>query len=104
MTGFMMYYLVTGQPLRVPSMLEKLQLLSSSQIPNTLTVGTSADCSEVYIGDFTKLIFAMREKISIAKLDQLFATAGQVGFLCHVRADVLVTYPKAFALVTGVRP
>ena len=94
----------TGQPLRVPSMLEKLQLLSSSQIPNTLTVGTSADCSEVYIGDFTKLIFAMREKISIAKLDQLFATAGQVGFLCHVRADVLVTYPKAFALVTGVRP
>ena len=93
----------TGQPLRVPSMLEKLQMLSSSQIPNTLTVGASADCSEVYIGDFTKLIFGMREKISIAKLDQAFATAGQVGFLCHVRADVLVTYPKAFALVTGVR-
>ncbi|MDP2007839.1 MAG: phage major capsid protein [Rubrivivax sp.] len=94
----------TGQPLRVPSMLEQLQLLASSQIPDTLTVGSSSDCSEIYLGDFTKLVFGMREKISIAKLDQAFATAGQVGFLCHVRADVLVTYPKAFALVTGVRP
>lgn len=94
----------TGQPLRVPSMLEKLQMLSTPQIPDTLTTGTSTDTSQIFLGDFTKLVFGMREKISIAKLDQAFATAGQVGFLCHVRADVMVTYPKAFALVSGVRP
>lgn len=94
----------TNQPLRVPTMLEKMQLGVTSQIPNNLTVGTSTDCSEIYLGEFSKLLFAMRERLSIQRLDQAFATSGQVAFLCHVRADVLVTYPKAFALVTGVRP
>lgn len=94
----------TGQPLRVPTMLEKLQLAASSQIPDNLTVGSSTDCSEIYVGDFTKVAFAMREQISIVKLDQTFAANGQVAFMCHVRADVLVTYPKACALITGVRP
>lgn len=94
----------TGQPLRIPQLLEPVNMLSTSQIPNNLTVGTSADCSEIYLGDFTKAVFAMREYISIAKLDQAFATTGQVGFLCHVRADIVVTYPKAFSVVTGVRP
>ena len=36
-------------------MLEQMQLLATSQIPNTLTVGTSTDCSEIYIGDFSKM-------------------------------------------------
>lgn len=94
----------TNQPLRVPTMLEKMQMIATSQVPNTLTVGTSSDCSEIYIGEFSKLLFAMRERLSIQRLEQTFATTGQVAFLCHVRADVLVTYPKAFALVTGVRP
>lgn len=93
----------TGQPLRVPTMLEPMKLLSTSQIPNNLSVGTSSDCTEIQLGDYTKVLFAMREQLSIARLDQTFATTGQVGFVCHVRADVLVTYPKAFALVTGVR-
>jgi hypothetical protein len=34
---------------------------------------------------------------------ELFALNGQVGFVCHVRADVAVQYPAAFAVVTGVR-
>ena len=94
----------TNQPLRVPMMLEPVKMFATSQIPNNLTVGTSSDCSEITVGDFSKLLFAMRERLSIQRLDQTFATSGQVGFLVHVRADVLVTYPKAFALVTGVRP
>jgi len=94
----------TGQPLRLPQLLETVNMLTSSQIPNNLTVGSSSDCGEIYLGDFTNAVFAMRERISIAKLDQAFATTGHVGFLCHVRADLVVTYPKAFAVVTGVRP
>lgn len=93
----------TGQPLQVPSMLSKMNLLHTSQVPNNLTVGTSTDCTELYLGDFTKLVFALRERMSIAKLNEAFATSGQVGFICHVRADVGVTYPKAFAVATGVR-
>lgn len=92
-----------GQPLQVPPMLAQLQQLASSQVPNNLTVGTSTDCSEIYLGDFTRMVFAMREQVSIARLGEAFATTGQVGFVCHVRADMLFLYPKAFAVVTGVR-
>jgi HK97 family phage major capsid protein len=82
----------TNQPLQVPKMLQELTMLSTSLVPNTLTVGTSTDCSEIYIGDFTKVKLAMRERVSIQKLGELFATSGQI------------EYPRAFAVVTGVRP
>lgn len=92
------------QPLQMPSMLQNLKLLATTQIPNDLTVGTSSDCSEIYVGDFTRLSFLMREQLSIQKVTELFATSGQIGFICHVRCDVMVEYAKAFTLVTGVRP
>lgn len=93
----------TGQPVIVPPMLQPMRMISTTAVPNNLTVGTSTDCSQLFIGDFTKLIFAMREQMSIQMLDQTFATTGEVGFVCHCRADVMVTYPSAFAIVTGVR-
>ena len=93
----------TGQPLQRPQMLDPVRMLSTSQIPNNLTVGSSTDCTELYLGDWSKLVYAMRERMSIQMLNEVFATSGQVGFLCHVRADIGVTYPKAFAVVTGVR-
>jgi HK97 family phage major capsid protein len=94
----------TNQPLQVPKALQALTMLSSSLVPNALTVGTSTDCSEIYIGDFTKVKLAMRERVSIQRLGELFATTGQIGFVGHMRADVMIEYPKAFAVVTGVRP
>lgn len=93
----------TGQPLRKPEMLTNLQMLSTSAIPTTLTVGSSSDCSEIYLGDFSKLVFMMRESVSIQMLKESFATTGEIGFVCHVRADVAVQYPSGFAVVTGVR-
>lgn len=93
----------TGQPVQVPPMLSGLRWLHTSQIPNNLTVGTSTDCSELYFGDFSKVVFAMRERMSIQRLSEAFATSGQVGFVCHARVDVAVLYPKAVGVVTGVR-
>ena len=93
----------TGQPVNMPEMLKPLKLISTSQVPNNLTVGTSSDCSEIYVGDFSKLYFAMRESVSIQMLNEAYASTGEIGFACHVRADVVLTYPAAFAVVTGVR-
>jgi HK97 family phage major capsid protein len=67
-------------------------------------VGTSTDCSEIYVGNFRSVGFVMRERPSIQLLSERFAEVGQVAFLCHVRADVIVTYPSTLAVVTGVRP
>ncbi len=93
----------TGQPLRKPDMVEKLQLLSTTAIPDDLTVGTGKDCSEIYVGDFSKVAFMMREQMSIQLASELYAATGEVGFICHVRADVAISYPKALAVISGVR-
>lgn len=93
----------TNQPLQKPDLLRNLQFLVSSQIPVNLTVTTSSDCTEVYVGDFAQVIFVMRERPVIALANELFALNGQVGFVCHVRADVAVLYPRAFAVITGIR-
>jgi HK97 family phage major capsid protein len=93
----------TGQPLRKPELLATLPLIATPQVPIALTTGTSSDTSEIYMGDFSKMYFLMRENLSIQLLRETFATTGELAFLCHVRADVVITHPKAFAVVTGVR-
>ncbi len=94
----------TNQPLRIPGMLEPVKMIATSQISNTLTVGTSADCSQIFVGDFTNLFFMMRESLSVQMLNELYAGTGEIGFACHMRVDVVLAYPAAFAAVTGVRP
>jgi len=93
----------TNQPRIQPMILDEVPFISSSQIPVNLTVGTSSDCTELYLGDFSKLKFVMRERPSIMLAKELHAGTGQIGFYCHVRADVAIEYPAAFAVVTGVR-
>lgn len=94
----------TGQPLERPEMLRQMQMLSTSQIPDDLGVGTSDDCSLIFAGDFSRMAFMMREYLSIQKLNELYAGTGEIGFVCHMRADVLVQYPQAFSVISGVRP
>lgn len=93
----------TGQPLRRPDMLDTLRMVTTSQIPTNLTVGTSSDCSEIYVGDFSQFRFFQREGISIQLATELYAGTGQIGFFCHTRVDVAAFYPAAFAVITGVR-
>lgn len=88
---------------RAPKIVKKIPFLATSQIPINLTVGTASDCSEIYAGDFTKMVYVMRERPSIQLAKELYAGTGQIGFICHTRLDVAVMYPAAFALVTGVR-
>jgi HK97 family phage major capsid protein len=92
-----------GQPLNTPPMLQGIRQISTSQIPNNLTVSTSTDCSQMFIGDFNYLGYAMREGISVRAMEQTFASTGQIGFFCHARVDVFVTHPAVFAQVTGIR-
>lgn len=92
-----------GQPIRIPQAIQTLQFIATSQVPNTLTVGSSTDASEIYVGAFGNMAFAMRENVSIMTADQLYAASGQVAFIGHVRVDVIVKYPAAFSVVTGVR-
>lgn len=92
----------TGQPIRKPELIQSLPMLHTSQIPVDLSTGTATDTTELYIGDFRQMYFLMRENVSIQLLKEVFASTGEIGFACHVRADVVIPYPQAFAVVKGV--
>jgi HK97 family phage major capsid protein len=94
----------TNQPLQRPDLLRNVEMVTTSQLPVNLTVGTSTDCSEIFVGNFARTAFVMRESFSIQRLNELFAANGQVGFMCHTRMDFVAEYPSTLALVTGVRP
>jgi HK97 family phage major capsid protein len=94
----------TNQPRRKPPLLEKVEFVASSQIPNNLTLGSGTTCSEIYMGDFSKVAFFMREGVSVQLAKELYAGTGEVGFICHARADLAVMYPAALGVITGVLP
>ncbi len=93
----------TGQPLRRPDALTDWKFLTTTQLPVNETVGTSTDCSEIYVGNFAGFTYFIREGVSVQLLHELYAATGQVGFVCHTRVDVAAAYTKAFAVITGVR-
>jgi len=41
--------------------------------------------------------------VSIQLLREVFASTGEIGFACHVCADVVIPYPQTFAVIKGVR-
>lgn len=104
LVGFSALSDTTNQPLQPPELVRNMRLFATSQLPVNKTVGTSTDCTDVFVGNFDQVRFFMREQMSILRADQLFAGTGQVGFYCHVRADVIVTYPTTLAVISGVRP
>jgi HK97 family phage major capsid protein len=103
LVGFSSLVDSTAQPLQRPSLLAPLQFIGTSQVPVNLTVGSSTDCTELFVGDFSHFVIGMREQISILRADQLYAATGQVGFFVHARVDFGCHWPAAFAKISGVR-
>lgn len=92
----------SGRYLDAPANLPKV--LTTNQVPTNLTVGTSNDTSEIYVGDFSQLAIGIRTGFSLRLLTERYADNGQVAFIANIRADVQVLQPKAFAIDLGVRP
>lgn len=94
----------TGQPLRRPDLVANMTQHQTSQIPTNLTQGTASTCSEIYQGNFGLFNWYFREQLSIQVLNELHASTGEIGFIAHSRVDCAVVYPKAFNVITGVKP
>jgi len=90
----------TGQPLNPPALLANVQQLPTVGVPTNLGAGTNE--SLAFIGDFRTVQFVVRESISVRPLAEAYAKTGEIGFACHLRADVAVNYPGALSVVTGV--
>ena len=92
-------YDTTYQPLQRPAVLDGVQVLQSNQIPSNLTQGTSTtNMSDLFAGDFTKLLIGQRMQITVQTLTERYAENGQIGFVAHWRGDVQMARPRAFAV------
>lgn len=80
-----------------------LPLLPTSQVPITLTTGTSSDTSEIYTAQWDQLMIGVRTQLRLEFLRERYADNGQFAFLAWFRADVQLAHPAAFVVDTGVR-
>jgi HK97 family phage major capsid protein len=94
----------TGQPLRRPDVLERLKFLATTKLPVDETQGTAENASTLVMGDFAQLMVGVRSSLRIEVLRELFAQNHQYGFVAHLRADVAVAQPGAFAKIVGIIP
>ena len=94
----------TNAYLTPPAALDGIARYTTNQIPVNLTVGTSSDCTEVYVGDWSQLLLGVRTGFNIKFLQERYADNGQVAYLASLRADVQLAQPAAFNLINGVRP
>jgi HK97 family phage major capsid protein len=104
LVGFASLAATDNQPLMRPQLLEALRFLHTSQIPVNLTTGTSTDTTEIYVGDFTRSFWGVREGVSILMSPHTAAGTGEVEFFCHWRGDFAVEYVQSFNIVRGLRP
>lgn len=86
----------TGQPLQRPRLIDSMSFVPTSQLPVNETAGTSSDASEIIVGNFNGLYLLMREALFIQLLREAYAKTGEIGFLRHIRADVVTSYPQQF--------
>lgn len=92
-----------GQYLLPPPALSGIRRISSSVIPNNLTVGGTTDCSAIFCGDWRALVFGLRSQLRVELLRERYADYHQVAFVAHLRADVQVSHPTAFVRLKAVK-
>ncbi len=94
----------TNQYIAPPSYLDGIPRLTTKQVPINLTVGTSADCSEVYTADWSQLMVGIRTDFQLRFLGERYLADNlQYAFLAYLRADIQLAQPAAFVVDTGVR-
>jgi HK97 family phage major capsid protein len=88
-----------------PHEVQAISRLVSNQVPNTLTVGTSSNCSEAYVGDFRQLVIGVRPtlRVRFETSTDLGLGSLQVVMVAWIRADVALMQPSHFTVVSGIR-
>lgn len=93
-----------SNPLRVPELVSRIPLLSTTSAPVDETEGTADTASSIVFGDFTQLMIGMRQQLEIRVYDHTMTTNGQLTVLAWMRADAQLAQPKSFCKLTGIIP
>ena len=95
-----------GKPLTPLPSWAALRKYVTNQIPINLAHGMATTASEAYIGDFTKCLIGMRTQLTL-EVSREAGTAFhnlQMLIRAYLRADVCLTQPGHFVVLTGIIP
>lgn len=92
---------LNGQWLGAPPMLSGLTTIGTVGVPNNLGVGL--DESLAFVGNFSSVVIAMRENMSVQRLTEAYAKTGEIALLVHSRIDIGLQYPQALATIDKVK-
>ncbi|MEX2650358.1 MAG: phage major capsid protein [Alphaproteobacteria bacterium] len=94
----------TGQPLRPPAAWERVRQLVSTQVPVTLTQGSSNVASDIIIGSWPEVMVAIRSalRIEISREAGAAFSDDQTWFRCILRAHWTLAHPGFFVRIVGV--
>jgi HK97 family phage major capsid protein len=73
-------------------------------------VGSSADCTDLFVGDFSQLMCGLRTNFSLQLSEHASDATGsafnnlQVWIRCFMRVDFQTMRDDAFQVVSGIRP
>ncbi len=83
-----------------------LPRLATNQIGDAITWGSSGDTSELYVGEWPRMIlgFLPELRVQVLRLTERYADQLQLGLVAWIRGDVIVTRGSYFAVVAGIRP
>ena len=93
-----------GLPLRRPDALAALPFHVSSVIPIDQEQGASgAVCSSIWLGDWTQLLWGVRQGLQIQVLRELYTGTFELGYVAHLRADFAAAHEAAFCKLIGIK-
>ncbi|WP_252257509.1 phage major capsid protein [Erythrobacter aurantius] len=93
-----------NNPLTQPEWIRNTPPFVTTAAPIDETEGTADNASSIVFGNFSHLMIGLRQSVEIRIFDQTYAATGQLYVQAWMRADVQLSQPKAFSVLTGVIP
>ena len=90
-----------SQPLRMPDAVAAVPTFRSNQVPMD---GVSPNTCSLFVGDFRELMIGLRTsfRLEVTRTGGDAFTNLQVWVRCYLRADVQLSHPEAFNVLTSV--
>jgi len=95
-----------NQYIAAPEFFTNLKRFTTNQIPNDMTYGSSNAASAAFVGDFSQLLFGMRQEIRF-DTSNVAAEAWekyQFKIRATARFDIAVLRPAHFSIIKGIKP
>lgn len=94
------------QPLQPPRAVADLAQHVSTQVPNDLVHGAAVDASIAFVGDFSNVLYGLREsvRVEVSRDAGEAFERGQVLIRVHLRADVAVRRAAQLCAIRGIIP